>query len=89
MDECKSRVNPRLTILTDKNGYLVDEPQDGANVPSGNSTDLGGNQESGLEQHNDGHIHIYSPVLVYPGLNTWIRLLTEELIELVKQDFVS
>ena len=33
MVDCRSRINPRLTILTDKNGYLVDEPQDGAYVP--------------------------------------------------------
>ena len=81
--------NPRLTILTDKNGYLVDEPQDGAYVPNDNSTDLGGNQVSGLEQHNDGHLHIYSPVLLYAGQNTWISFVTEESIKLVVQDFVS
>ena len=54
----------------EKSGYLVDEPQDGAYVPSDNSTDLGGNQVSGLEQHNDGHLHIYSPVPLYPGVDT-------------------
>ena len=70
INDCRSRINPRLTILTDKNGYIVDEPQDGAYVPNDNSTDLGGNQVSGLEQHNDGHLHIYSPVLLYAGQNT-------------------
>ena len=39
-------------------------------MPSDNSTDLGENQVSGLELHKDGHIHIYSPVLLYPGRNT-------------------
>ena len=39
-------------------------------MPSDNSTDLGANQVSGLEQLKDGHPRIYSPVLLYPGLNT-------------------
>ena len=70
MDDCSRRINPGLTIFMEKSGYLVDEPQDGAYVPSDNSTDLGGNQVSGLEQHNDGHLHIYSPVPLYPGVDT-------------------
>ena len=56
--------------LDRKYGYLVDGPQDGAYMPSDNSTDLGANQVSGLEQLKDGHPRIYSPVLLYPGLNT-------------------
>ena len=56
-------------------------------MPSDNSTDLGGNQVSGLEQHKDGHIHIYSPVLMYPGLNT--ELISVGWFQLLPQDFVS
>ena len=89
MVDCRSRINPRLTIFTDKNGYLVDEPQDGAYVPSDNSTDLGANQVRGLEQHKDGHLHIYSPALRYAGLNTLISFVTEGLIKSMVQDFVS
>ena len=87
INDCRSRINPRLTILTDKNGYIVDEPQDGAYVPNDNSTDLGGNQVSGLEQHKDGHLHIRSPLLLYPGLKT--DIISEGLFQLLLQDFVS
>ena len=79
--------NPRLTILMDKNGYLVDGPQDSAYVPSDSSADLGVNQVSGLEQHKDGHIHIYSPVLLYPGLNT--EFISVGWFQLLPQTFVS
>ena len=58
-------------------------------MPSDNSTDLGANQVRGLEQQKDGHIHIYSPVLLFPGLNpdfiSWGRfqLLLQDLVTIV------
>ena len=61
----------RLTLLTEKCEYLVDGPQDGAYVPGDKSNDSGGNQVPVLEQHKNDHIHIYSSVLLYPGLNTY------------------
>ena len=64
MEECGYGINSRLTIFTGKYGYLLDGPQDGAYVPSDNSNDPGGNQVPGLEQHMDGLLHIYSPVLL-------------------------
>ena len=39
-------------------------------APSDNSYDPGGNQVPVLEQYKDEHQLIYSPVLLYPGLNT-------------------
>ena len=56
-------------------------------MPSDNSTDLGANQVSGLEPQKDGHLHIYSPALLYPGLNT--DVISEGWFQLLPQDFVS
>ena len=49
-------------------------------MPSDNNTDLGGNQVTGLDQHKDGHLCIYSSVLLYLGLNTYF--LSETRFEL-------
>ena len=46
-------------------------------MPSDNSTDLGANQVSGLEQLKDGHPRIYSPVLLYPGLDKRISIVRD------------
>ena len=63
--------------MTGKYGYLVDGPQDGDYVSSDNSTDLGGNRLSSLEQHKDGNIHIYPPVLLYQWHNTRISFVRD------------
>ena len=54
-------INSRVTVLTGIYGYLVDGPRDRACEPSDNSTDLEGNHVSGLAQHRDSHLQIYSP----------------------------
>ena len=72
MDDYRYGTYSRLTILTRKHEYLVGGPQDGACGPNDNSNHPGGNQVPGLEQHNDGRLHMYSPVLLFPGLNTYL-----------------
>ena len=77
-DDFRYRIGPRLTILAGKYGYLVGGPQDNAYVPCNNSNDPGNSQVTGgVVRHNDGHIHIYSPVLLYPGLNTRIPIVRD------------
>ena len=49
-------------------------------MPCDNSNDPGSSQVTGVEHHNDGHIHIYSPVLLYPGLNTRISIVRDGFI---------
>ena len=71
----------------DRHGYLFNGPQNGACMPSDNRADLGANQVSGLEPQKDGHPHKYSPVLLYPGLNT--DVISEGWFQLLLQDFVS
>ena len=86
MDDDRYGYISRLTVL-DKYRYLVDGPHDGDYMPSDNSIDLGANQVSGLEPQKDGHLHIHSPALLYPGLNT--DVISEGLFQLLPQDFVS
>ena len=73
--------------LDRQHGYLFNGPQNGACMPSDNRADLGANQVSGLEPQKDGHPHKYSPVLLYPGLNT--DVISEGWFQLLLQDFVS
>ena len=70
MDDDKYDIDLRLTILTGKYGYRVDGPQDSAYVANDKSYDPGSNQVPVLEQYKDGHLHLYSPLSLYPGLNT-------------------
>ena len=63
--------------MTGKCEHLVDGPQDGAYVPCDNSNDSGGNKVPVLEQHKDGNIHIYPPVLLYQWHNTRISFVRD------------
>ena len=89
MGHYRYRNNSPLTILDGQYGHRVDGPQDSAYVPSVNSDDPGSNQVPVPGEHKDGHLHIYSPALRYAGLNTLISFVTEGLIKLMVQDFVS
>ena len=57
--------------LDRKYGHLVDGPQDSVYVANDNSNDPGGNQIPVVEQHKHDHLHICSPLLMNPGLNTY------------------
>ena len=46
-----------------------------------------GYQVPGLEQNKGGQLHVYSPVLLYPGLNA--HSVCEGRFQLLLQDFVS
>ena len=72
--------NSPLTILEGQYGHRVDgpqEPQDSAYVPSVNSDDPGSNKVPVPGEHKDGHLHIYSPVLLYPGLDKRISIVRD------------
>ena len=73
-----------LTIFTGKYGYLAYGQQDNAYLPTDNNTDLRGIPVPGLEQHNDGHIHIYPLVTLYPELNT--DFVSERRFQVLLQD---
>ena len=77
-------INFVLTILTGKYGYLAYGQQDNAYLPTDNNTDLKGIPVRGLEQHNDGHIHIYPLVTLYPELNT--DFVSERRFQVLLQD---
>ena len=47
-------------------------------MPGDKSNDSGGIQVHVLEQHKNGHIHMYSNVLLYPWLNTYF-VVDEEI----------
>ena len=56
-------------------------------APSDNSYDPGGNQVPVLEQYKDEHLLIYSPVLLYPGLNTYF--ISERRFPILVEHFVN
>ena len=73
--------------LDRKYGYLVDGPQDSVYVANNNSNDPGGNQIPVLEQHRDDHLHIHSPLMLYPGLNTYF--ISERRFPILVEHFVN
>ena len=73
--------------LDRKYGHLVDGPQDSVYVANDNSNDPGGNQIPVVEQHKHDHVHICSPLLMNPGLNTYF--ISERRFQLLLQDFVN
>ena len=73
--------------LDRKYGYLVDGPQDSVYVANNNSNDPGGNQIPVLEQHRDDHLHIHSPLMLYPGLNTYF--ISERRFPILLEHFVN
>ena len=71
MDDIRYGMYSRLRTLTEKCGYFVCETQARTYAPGNNRNDPGDNQVTGLEQHNDGHLHVQSAVLLLTGLNPY------------------
>ena len=56
-------------------------------VANDNSNDPGGNQIPVLEQDKDDHLHIYSPLMLYIGLNTYF--ISERRFPILLEHFVN
>ena len=57
--------------MPEEYGYFFAETKDRRYAPGNNRNDPGDNHVTGLEQHNDGHLHIHTAVVLLTGLNPY------------------